>query len=156
MELTYRYGVFRAFVTNLMADRIGFSDFGCSIFQGQNGWKTERVLGMTSFRRFFHERKNFFKKCSTLRPSPILGLQKLRRHHIGRSWSFRDYRFPMNEVKMERFSLITFARIDVPVRCLHNFCSKFNGGSDRIFIFWICSIFTVKMRGKRNVGLIWL
>ena len=28
MEWTYRYGIFRAFVANLMADRIGFSDFG--------------------------------------------------------------------------------------------------------------------------------
>ena len=28
MELAYRYGVLRAFVVNLMADRIGVSDFG--------------------------------------------------------------------------------------------------------------------------------
>ena len=28
MELACRYGVFTAFVANLMADRIGYSDFG--------------------------------------------------------------------------------------------------------------------------------
>ena len=39
------------------------------------------------------------------------------------------------------FLLITFNGVDVQVWCLHSFCSKFDGGSDRIFRFWICPIF---------------
>ena len=74
----------------------------CSIFQGQNAWKTERVLYMTLvFGDFFMKGKTF-SKHSTLKPSPILGLQKLRRHHIGRTWSFGPYRFPMNVWKTEQ------------------------------------------------------
>ena len=39
------------------------------------------------------------------------------------------------------FSLITFNGVGVQVWCLHSFCSKLNGGSDRRFRFWIRSIF---------------
>ena len=39
------------------------------------------------------------------------------------------------------FSLITFNGVGVQSWCLHSFCSKLNGGSDRRFRFWIRSIF---------------
>ena len=36
---------------------------------------------------------------------------------------------------------ITFTGFDVQVWCLQSFCSKFNGGSDRLLRFWIRSVF---------------
>ena len=36
---------------------------------------------------------------------------------------------------------ITFTGFHVQVWCLRSFCRKFNGGSDRIFRFWIRSVF---------------
>ena len=84
------------------SDRI-FRLWICSIFHGQNAWKTERVLGMTLvFGDFFMEKIFFFENPYSLKPSPISGLQKLRRHHIGTTRRFGDYRFPMNEWKMEQ------------------------------------------------------
>ena len=47
------------------------------------------------------------------------------------------------------FSLITFDGGGVQLCFLQSFCSKFNGGSERLFRFWICFIFygqnTLKM-----------
>ena len=45
------------------------------------------------------------------------------------------------EMGTNGFSLITFNGVDVQVWCLQSFCSKFNGGSDRIFRFSIRSVF---------------
>ena len=39
------------------------------------------------------------------------------------------------------FLLITCDGVDEQVWCLHSFCSKFNGGSERLFRFWLRSIF---------------
>ena len=39
------------------------------------------------------------------------------------------------------FSFITFNVVGAQIWCLHSFCSKLNGGSDRRFRFWIRSIF---------------
>ena len=53
---------------------------------------------------------------------------------------------------------ITFRGFDVQVWCLQSFCSKFNGGSDRIFRFWICSVFhgqnTWKTERESDVTLV--
>ena len=48
------------------------------------------------------------------------------------------------------FSLRTFNGVGVQVWCLQIFCSKFNGGSDRIFRFWIRSIFHGQNTGKKE------
>ena len=54
-------------------------------------------------------------------------------------------RLPITKKRVENeidgFSPITFRGFDVQVWCLQSFCSKFNGGSDRLFRFWIRSVF---------------
>ena len=45
------------------------------------------------------------------------------------------------ENRTNGFLLITFNGVGVQVWCLNSFCSKFNGGSERLFGFWICSMF---------------
>ena len=55
-----------------------------------------------SFRWFFHGRHNFFKNVCSLKPSPISGLQELRRNHIGRTWGFGDYAWQKNVWKTEQ------------------------------------------------------
>ena len=46
------------------------------------------------------------------------------------------------------FLLINSNGVDVQVWCLHSFCSKFNGGSDRLIRFWIRSVFHGKIAWK--------
>ena len=60
MELTYSYGVFRAFVANLMADRIGVSDFGSVLFSMVKTRGKQRDCGMTLvFGDFFMQKITF-------------------------------------------------------------------------------------------------
>ena len=62
------------------------------------------------------------------------------------------------ENEINGFSPITFREFDVQVRCLHSFYSKFNGGSDRFFRFWIRSVFlgqnTWKTERESDVTLV--
>ena len=96
MELAYRYGVLTAFVENLMADRIDFSDFGSV-------------------------------------PFSMVKTKKPNRQNL----TLRRLRVTKERVEngTKGFSLITFNGVGVQIWCLHSFCSKFNGGSDRHFRF---------------------
>ena len=53
------------------------------------------------------------------------------------------------------FLLKTFNGVGVQVLCLHSFCSKFNGGSNKLFRFWIRSIFhgQITWKTEREFGL---
>ena len=61
MEWAYSYGVFTAFVANLMANRKEFLDLD-PFLHGQNTWKTERASDMTLvFGDFFVKGTTFSK-----------------------------------------------------------------------------------------------
>ena len=129
------------------------------IFHGQNTWKTERKSHMTLvFGDFLMKGTTFSKKCSTLKPSPISGLQKLRKNFIGRTWRFGDYWFQRNKWKWERtvFCLLlgmewTY-RYGVFTAFVPNLMADQIGFSD----FGSVPFFMAKTRGKRNVNLVWL
>ena len=99
MELTYRYGVFTAFVANLMAERI-FRIWIRSIFHGQNTWKTECVFDMTLVFGNVCMIGMTFQRC--LRPKTI-----------------SYFRAPKAPKKPYRYSL-TFRRLPIPKARVEN------------------------------------
>ena len=131
-----------------MPDRIGFFRFGiCSIFHGQDAWKTVRVFGtILVFGNFLTEITTFSKMFCTRNH---LLFQDYKRPEASYRYIllFRRLRVTKRVTKecvengTNSFSLITFDGIDVQLWCIHRYCSKFDGRLDRRCKFWICSIF---------------